>query len=163
MRRRLRWKIMLFTVLPIAALTLVTLGVVNRSISERVHRNVEHDLERAAAVMERLLQARDRELAVAARKGSQVCEILRAADCGECPCERRRVAMLTTARPHAHARTGWLWPTVAGGSDWPVVDVAGGYAHWWDATRELISGLDPAERAAVLGGTAASFYRLEEG
>lgn len=67
MRLSLRWRIMLFTVLPIAALTFVTLAVVNRSISEQVHGNLEHDLERAAAVMERLLQARDRELAVAAR------------------------------------------------------------------------------------------------
>ena len=67
MRLRLRWKILLFTVLPIAAMTLVTLAVVNRSISQQVQTNLEHDLERASAVMERLLQARDRELAVAAR------------------------------------------------------------------------------------------------
>jgi L-fuconolactonase len=46
------------------------------------------------------------------------------------------------------------------GSDWPVVDLAGGYARWRDASGQLLGGLSVDERAAVLGGTASSFYDL---
>ncbi|TVS15468.1 MAG: amidohydrolase [Gammaproteobacteria bacterium] len=48
------------------------------------------------------------------------------------------------------------------GSDWPVVNLAGGYAAWWNATETLVAGLDESDRAAVLGGTAVAFYGLEE-
>ncbi len=48
------------------------------------------------------------------------------------------------------------------GSDWPVVNLAGGYAAWWNATETLLAGLDESDRAAVLGGTAVDFYGLEE-
>ncbi len=43
------------------------------------------------------------------------------------------------------------------GSDWPVVNLAGGYARWRAATLDL---LPPAARPAVLGGTALRFYEL---
>lgn len=46
------------------------------------------------------------------------------------------------------------------GSDWPVVDLAGGYAAWWSATRTLLESLEPEERDAVLGTNAARFYGL---
>jgi L-fuconolactonase len=46
------------------------------------------------------------------------------------------------------------------GSDWPVCTLAGDYAAIVAATRELISVLSPAERAAVLGGNAERVYRL---
>jgi len=46
------------------------------------------------------------------------------------------------------------------GSDWPVSVLAGGYRRAWDATQELLAPLDEADRAAVLGGTATTFYRL---
>lgn len=46
------------------------------------------------------------------------------------------------------------------GSDWPVVELAGGFAAWRDASRELLSPLSEAERSAVLGGNAARFYGL---
>lgn len=44
------------------------------------------------------------------------------------------------------------------GSDWPVVDLAGGYVRWWETTLQLIPQdcLD-----AVLGGTAIRFYGLK--
>ncbi len=44
------------------------------------------------------------------------------------------------------------------GSDWPVVDLAGGYVRWWEATLQLIPQdcLD-----AVLGDTAIRFYGLK--
>jgi L-fuconolactonase len=44
------------------------------------------------------------------------------------------------------------------GSDWPVVELAGGYARWWDATTTLLKPLDAASRDAILGGTAARVY-----
>lgn len=47
------------------------------------------------------------------------------------------------------------------GSDWPVVNLAGGYARWWDATQTLLSRVSDAQRADVLGATAAKFYGLK--
>jgi L-fuconolactonase len=52
------------------------------------------------------------------------------------------------------------------GSDWPVVNLAGGYGAWWTATQALFAGRSVAERDAVLGGTAATFYgirRIDDG
>ncbi len=46
------------------------------------------------------------------------------------------------------------------GSDWPVVDLAGGYEHWWDATDKLLRALDSRERDLVLGGSALRFYGI---
>lgn len=46
------------------------------------------------------------------------------------------------------------------GSDWPVVELAGGYTRWREASQELLRDLPDAERDAVLGGTAAAVYRL---
>jgi L-fuconolactonase len=46
------------------------------------------------------------------------------------------------------------------GSDWPVVDLAGGYPRWREATATLLDGLPPAARDRVLGGTAVEAYGL---
>jgi len=46
------------------------------------------------------------------------------------------------------------------GSDWPVVNLAGGYARWREASLALLRDLPTAARNAVLGGTAAAFYGL---
>jgi L-fuconolactonase len=46
------------------------------------------------------------------------------------------------------------------GSDWPMVELAGGFEPWWRSTVELVSGLAPEEGAAILGENAAAFYRL---
>ena len=43
------------------------------------------------------------------------------------------------------------------GSDWPVVDLAGGHGRWRAAAEALVP---EAARAAVFGGTAARFYGL---
>jgi L-fuconolactonase len=48
------------------------------------------------------------------------------------------------------------------GSDWPVVNLAGGYARWRDVSEQLFVTLSAAERGAILGGTAAAFYNLPE-
>jgi L-fuconolactonase len=46
------------------------------------------------------------------------------------------------------------------GSDWPVVELGGGYRRWRDAALELLRDLPDASRDAVLGGTAVAIYRL---
>lgn len=46
------------------------------------------------------------------------------------------------------------------GSDWPVVNEAGGYAAWRAAAEALTAQLSPADRARVFGGTAAAFYGI---
>jgi L-fuconolactonase len=46
------------------------------------------------------------------------------------------------------------------GSDWPVCTLAGRYADVYALAEQAVAGLDPAERAAVLGGNAARIYRL---
>jgi L-fuconolactonase len=46
------------------------------------------------------------------------------------------------------------------GSDWPVVNLAGGYARWREASRELLAPLSAGERHAILGGNAVKFYDI---
>lgn len=48
------------------------------------------------------------------------------------------------------------------GSDWPVVELAGGYDRWWTVTQELLRPLDGASRERVLGENAARFYGVAE-
>jgi L-fuconolactonase len=48
------------------------------------------------------------------------------------------------------------------GGDWPVVELAGGYGTWWSAVRPLLDELSSAAHDAILGGTAARVYRMEE-
>jgi L-fuconolactonase len=46
------------------------------------------------------------------------------------------------------------------GSDWPVANLAGDYHKVWTETNKALAGRSPNEIAAVLGNTAAQFYRL---
>jgi L-fuconolactonase len=46
------------------------------------------------------------------------------------------------------------------GSDWPVAELGGGYAKMRTELSRLFDQLSPAERNAVLAGTAARFYAL---
>jgi L-fuconolactonase len=46
------------------------------------------------------------------------------------------------------------------GSDWPLVEVCGGYGSWIDAALDLTSGLSAVERDAIFCGTARSVYRI---
>ncbi|MDT0394917.1 MULTISPECIES: amidohydrolase family protein [Streptomyces] len=48
------------------------------------------------------------------------------------------------------------------GGDWPISVLAGGYTRTWEAVRELLAPLAPDDRADVLGGTAARFYRIDD-
>jgi len=47
------------------------------------------------------------------------------------------------------------------GSDWPVVELAGGFDRWRETAHTLLAGLTPDERAAILGRTAVRFYHLD--
>jgi L-fuconolactonase len=44
------------------------------------------------------------------------------------------------------------------GTDWPVCQLAGEYQSVFDVVHSYMSSLSDAERAAVMGGTAAKFY-----
>ena len=97
------------------------------------------------------------EIAGLARESSAVCKLsglVTEARPGWRPDDLRRWVdhLLATFGP-----SRLLW-----GSDWPVVELAGGYRAWRKATQELLSELSPAERGEVLGGAAARFYRLTD-
>jgi L-fuconolactonase len=46
------------------------------------------------------------------------------------------------------------------GSDWPVLNLAGDYAHWLALSRDLVGHFAPSHVEAVFADTAAHFYRL---
>ncbi|HEX3399017.1 MAG TPA: amidohydrolase family protein [Acetobacteraceae bacterium] len=48
------------------------------------------------------------------------------------------------------------------GSDWPVVNLAGGYMRWREGARELLAGLPGNHQDAILGGTAQKFYNFSQ-
>jgi L-fuconolactonase len=63
-----------------------------------------------------------------------------------------------TLRPYvAHLLAVFGPERLMWGSDWPVVDLAGGYRRWRDAALALIP---EGAREAVLGGTARRFYGI---
>jgi L-fuconolactonase len=47
------------------------------------------------------------------------------------------------------------------GSDWPVCTVAGDYRRTMGVVTGYLDGRSPADRAAVLGGNAAGFWKLD--
>jgi L-fuconolactonase len=47
---------------------------------------------------------------------------------------------------------------VMAGSNWPVVLLGGSFAEVWHGIEELVAGLTPDERAAVMGGTAEKIF-----
>jgi L-fuconolactonase len=72
-----------------------------------------------------------------------------------------QIADLRPAVDHVLACFGprrLLW-----GSDWPVVDLAGGYAKWFAATEALLTDLSADEKADVFGGNAARTYLASRG
>ncbi|GAB3149486.1 amidohydrolase family protein [Microbispora hainanensis] len=46
------------------------------------------------------------------------------------------------------------------GSDWPLAELGAGPVAWRAAVDELVGELSPAERQAIMSGTASAFYRL---
>jgi L-fuconolactonase len=64
-------------------------------------------------------------------------------------------------RPWAEHVLACFGPSrVLWGSDWPVLELAGSYAGWWQACQQFTEHLTKAERAAVFGGNALRVYRL---
>lgn len=62
-------------------------------------------------------------------------------------------------RPYAEHVLGVFGPDrVLFGSDWPVVDLAGGYSRWLSAAEALTAHLSADERAAVFGRNAERVY-----
>jgi L-fuconolactonase len=49
------------------------------------------------------------------------------------------------------------------GSDWPVVDLGGGYVRWIEATATLLAPLKARDRDAILGGNAQRVYLGKRG
>jgi len=67
-----------------------------------------------------------------------------------------QIADLRQAADHVLACFGprrLLW-----GSDWPVVNLAGGYTRWFAAAGALLADLSPDEKADIFGGNAARIY-----
>lgn len=48
------------------------------------------------------------------------------------------------------------------GSDWPVVELAGGFEDWRRMSLGWLARLSEGDREAILGDNAARFYRLDE-
>ena len=46
------------------------------------------------------------------------------------------------------------------GSDWPVLTLAASYQEWADMAAALLAGVSAADRAAIMGRSAAAFYGL---
>lgn len=67
MRLRLKWKILLFTTLPLVVMAFAGLWLVHRDVAKQVHQNIEDDLRRASAVFENMLAARSEQLAISGR------------------------------------------------------------------------------------------------
>ncbi len=66
---------------------------------------------------------------------------------------------VATLRPYAEHVIGTFAPRrVIWGSDWPVVELAGGYDRWHEAAQALTAHLDAAQRADIFGGNAARTY-----
>ncbi|MFP5392141.1 MAG: amidohydrolase family protein [Gammaproteobacteria bacterium] len=47
------------------------------------------------------------------------------------------------------------------GSDWPVLNLACDYAHWFYVSRAMLAHLNQGECAAIFGGNARRVYRLD--
>ncbi len=47
------------------------------------------------------------------------------------------------------------------GSDWPVIDLAGGHTSWLDWTQRWLDNGKSSAREAILNRTARAFYRLD--
>jgi L-fuconolactonase len=68
---------------------------------------------------------------------------------------------IETLRPYVSALIEiWGPRRLMWGSDWPVLNVAGNYADWFEIAQELAQHLSDADRHEIFGGTAARFYGI---
>ena len=66
--------------------------------------------------------------------------------------------------PYVNKVLEWFGPErCLFGSDWPVCLLASGYARTVGVVMDDLAARPPAARAAVLGGTAARFWNLDQG
>lgn len=71
---------------------------------------------------------------------------------------------LQDLRPYAdHMLSCFGAARVLWGSDWPVVNLAGGYARWREASLALIADLPAASQGLILGGVAERVYLSSRG
>ena len=99
-----------------------------------------------------------RDIAVLAERPNIVCKLSGLATEAARDWE---VADLRRAADHVRACFGpkrLLW-----GSDWPVVNLAGGYAKWFAAAEALLADLSADEKADIFGGNAARIYLSKRG
>ena len=76
-----------------------------------------------------------------------------------CPWDREQTH--ASLRPYvAHLIECFGSDRLLWGSDWPVVELAGGFARWRETSLELLEGLSDPQRNAILGETAIQFYGL---
>ncbi|MFE3857848.1 amidohydrolase family protein [Streptomyces griseorubiginosus] len=83
-----------------------------------------------------------------------------------------KVSGLITEADHTHWTTADIRPVwdvlvsafgpgrLMFGSDWPVVDLAGGWNRWAATVDELLTGWSDSDIDALLAGTATAFYGL---
>jgi L-fuconolactonase len=98
-----------------------------------------------------------RDIALVARRAATFCKISGlVTECGD----DRSVARLRPVVDHLLQCFGperLIW-----GSDWPVVNLAGGYDAWIATAQALLADLPSVEREAVFGGNARRIYLAEE-
>jgi L-fuconolactonase len=66
-----------------------------------------------------------------------------------------------TLRPYVEVLLAAFGPArLMWGSDWPVVNEAGGYAAWHSAAAALTEGCSQGDRDLIFGGAAQAFYGI---
>ena len=60
----------------------------------------------------------------------------------------------------AHVLNTFGAARVMWGSDWPVLELAGSYADWFDTSQQMAATLSPSMQEALFGGTARRTYQL---
>ncbi|MDB5829117.1 MAG: amidohydrolase [Variovorax sp.] len=94
-----------------------------------------------------------RDIALVAKHANTVCKLSGlVTECGDdWSTDRLRPVVDHLLDCFGPARLLW-------GSDWPVVNLAGGYDAWVETSFSLLSALQDAERDAVWGGNASRVY-----
>ena len=98
------------------------------------------------------------DIAEIAKRPNMVCKLSGLAT------EAKADWQIADLRPAAdHVRDCFGPQRLLWGSDWPVVNLAGGYDRWFATAETLLAGLSPAEQADVFGGNAGRIYLAKRG
>jgi L-fuconolactonase len=99
------------------------------------------------------LQAWREDIAAVARRPGTMCKLSGlVTECGEdWSIERLRPVVNHLLECFGPERLMW-------GSDWPVLNLAGGYDNWLETSQTLTSHLSATEKVAIFGGNAQRFY-----